>query len=610
MRRKVWIGLLLAAATLLIYAPSVRNGFVVLGDLPYVVNNPHVRMGPTPANVRWAFTAVYEGRWHPLTWISHMLDCRLYGPNPAGHHLSNVLLHLLNTLLLFAVLARMTGAAGRSAFVAALFALHPLHVESVVWIAERKDLLGTFFGLLAIGAYARYAGRPGKARYALVVLCYVLGLMSTPMVLTLPFVFLLLDFWPIERSKVRSWTALVAEKLPLMALSLAAVAVAYAALLRGRTVTPVESFPFVCRVANAVAAYGAYVGKMVWPSGLSVCYPHPGSVIEWARVLPSAAMLLATTLLVVFVRRSQPYLLTGWLWCLGTLVPVIGLVQLGGWAMADRYTYVPLVGLFIMIVWSAAEAVSERGRGALGIAGAVIVVALAWQARVQLGYWRSSETLLRRALAVTRDNWPARYALGNALAADGRIDEAIEQYREALRIQPSYLGSRSDMGITLVARAQTDGSLRQYTEVLRLRPDDVKAHIGMAAALLAVDRPEEAMEHYGRALRLDPDSVDALNNLAWMLVTGTAPTPADAERALGYAARAAELTGRRNAVVLDTLAAAQAANGHFDEAVGTAREAAALARDSGRDALAVELEQRLRRYEEKRAWNGSDEGGR
>ena len=604
MRRKLGIGLLLAVVTLLVYAPAARNGFVVLNDPSYVVNNPHVRDGLAPAGVRWAWASFREGGY-PLAWLSHMLDCQLFGLKPAGHHLMNVLLHVLNTLLLFAVLSRMTGSAGRSAFVAALFAVHPLQVESVAWVAARRDLLGSFFGFLALGAYAAYSAKGGWGRYLLVAAWFVLGLMSAPMVMILPLVLLLLDAWPLQRCKLRSWPVLVAEKLPLVLLSLAMAALTCAARQKAAGAIPAENLTAGYRLAGMAVACASYIGKMFWPRGLAVFYPPPGGVIPWGGVLPGAAILLAMTTLAVLVRRSQPHMLMGWLWYLGALLPAIALALPGERAMADRHAYVPLVGLFIMIVWGVAEAASGRGQRGLGVAGAVVLLALAVQAHAQVGSWRSSETLFRRALAVTADNWFAEYALGNVLAADGRVDEAIGHYREAVRIQPGYLEPRRQLGLVLSARAQTDEALWQYMEALRRRPDDIRVRLGLAATLLAMDRPEEAMEQYREALRLDPNSVDALNNLAWMLVTGRAPASAERKAALDYAGRAAAATPRRDPVVLDTLAAAYAANGHFKKAAETARQAIDLARGGGRNALAAEIEQRLALYEKGRAWNGN-----
>ncbi|MFL6195873.1 MAG: hypothetical protein ACJ75H_16965 [Thermoanaerobaculia bacterium] len=407
----------LALLTVLAYLPSLRNGFVNLDDGIYVTGNPHVRQGITRAGLVWAATANVGNNWHPLTVLSHMLDCELFGLNPAGHHATSLLLHTANTVLLFLVLLGMTGAAWRSALVAALFAVHPTHVESVAWIAERKDVLSGLFWILALGAWAFYARRPSPGRYLLVALLMILGLMSKPMGVTLPFVLLLLDVWPLERLSL-GWRRLVIEKLPLLALSAASSVVT---LLYQRTsLAPLEALPWTPRLENAAVSCAAYLGKILLPRNLAVFYPMPAEIPLWKA---AAALLLIAGLTILVLRavRRAPWLLVGWLWFLITLVPVLGLVQVGRQAMADRYLYIPSIGLFLAIAWGIAGLIDRRIAIALSIAA---LLALAVNTRVQIGYWHDGVALFRHSLEVTGDNPVARLGLARA-RAERRASEEV-----------------------------------------------------------------------------------------------------------------------------------------------------------------------------------------
>lgn len=446
--RRLRLPLLLSAAlallTLAAWLPALRNGFVNLDDGLYVTGNPQVQKGITRAGVAWALTANVANNWHPLTLLSHMLDCQLFGLDPAGHHAMSLLLHLADVLLLFAVLARMTGALWRSAAVAALFAVHPLHVESVAWAAERKDVLSALFWILAMGAWTSYARRPSLGRYLLVVLLMALGLAAKPMVVTLPFALLLLDVWPLERLGL-GWKRLMAEKLPLLALSVAA---SLATLRYQRTsLAPLELVPWSLRLANAAVSYAAYLGKLLLPRNLAVFYPIPLAIPAW-QAAGSAALLAALTALAVWKVRQAPWLLVGWLWFLGTLVPVIGLVQVGRQAMADRYTYLPSIGLFLAIVWGISELLRER-RAVLAAASAVAIALLAAGTWMQVGYWKDSLVLYRHALAVTRDNYVAHVGLAKALAAEKDWAGAAEQYRAALALRPGLIEARTGLEAAL-----------------------------------------------------------------------------------------------------------------------------------------------------------------
>ncbi len=526
-QRTVLAAILLAGATIAVYAPSLGNGFIdAYDDADYVTSNPMVNRGVTLDGIVRAFTGYHSYNWHPLTWISHMLDCRWYGLDPWGHHLTSLLLHAANAVLLLLLLDRATGRTWRSAFVAALFALHPLHVESVAWVAERKDVLSAFFGLLAAIAYVAWARRGGRGRYALTAALFALGLMAKPMIVTLPFVFLLLDYWPLGRLTAsrgagrfgrdllsRAW-----EKWPLFALAAASSAVTYGVQLASGAVTLLERIPLPARIANALVAYVRYAILAVVPSGLSVYYPHPFSGIAAWKWLAALAVLAAVTYLAVRFGRRLPYLAVGWLWYLGMLVPVIGLVQVGLQSMANRYTYLPLVGLFVIAAWGLSDLADRfvpRGRTwALGVPAIAALLALGAAARAETRYWSDGVTLFERAVAVTSGNTQAHCHLATALAKRGRVDDAIAQYREALRIEPREIGALSSLGGALLQQGKTDEAIGFLTEAVRLNPGYANAQYNLGLAMAEKGRFDEAVARYAEALRLDPGFAEAHYSLA------------------------------------------------------------------------------------------------
>jgi len=528
--------LFLTLATMAVFWPVQDHTFVNLDDGRYIYENSHVRDGVTWKGVSWAFTTMYANFWHPLTWLSHMVDCDLYGLNAAGHHLTNLVLHIANTLLLFLVFHRMTHAVWKSAFVAALFALHPLHVESVAWASERKDVLSTFFWVLTMGAYVLYVERPGLKRYLLVLLCFVLGLMAKPMLVTLPFALLLLDYWPLgrrpfkssahvypERSKSlhgfddqrKRVSYLLAEKVPLLVFAAASSIVAFLAQQQGGAIKSFASFPIEVRVANALLSYVGYMGKMIWPRDLAVFYPHPGNtVIMWQAAL-AVLLLLGLSLLTIRLAKEHPYLPVGWLWYLGTLVPVIGLVQVGDHAMADRYTYVPLIGLFIVMAWGLPDRLEKwshrRVIQAALTAGFIVILMIC--SSVQVRHWKDSITLFRHTLRAAPNNPQAHTNLGVALAEQEKLDEAVWHYAEALRIEPNFLQARINLGGALAGQGKFDEAVAQYSEALRIKPDFADAHYNLGNALARHGRPLEAIAHYSEALRIKPDDWEVHNNL-------------------------------------------------------------------------------------------------
>jgi tetratricopeptide (TPR) repeat protein len=505
---------LLALATWLTFRHALDNDFVNYDDPDYAYENPHVRAGLTAENARWAFhTHPSIPCWDPLTWLSLMLDSSLQGTGPRGYHRTNLLLHVANTLLLFLFLWRTTGRLGRSAVVAAFFALHPLHVEPVAWVSERKGVLSAFFGLLTLCAYAGYASRPNTLRYLLVLVLFTLSLLSKAILVTLPCLLLLLDYWPLGRWRRGAVGRLLLEKVPLLALAAAVTIVTFVAQ-RG-AVSSLEHLPFLPRLANALIAYVTYLRQTFWPAGLAAYYPHPQR-----QVLPgptAGAALLLLTLSVAFLAgaRRRPYLAVGWFWFLGTLVPVIGLVQIGTHAHADRYTYVPLVGLFLLLVWGGADLLGRlRCPQALsGTLAGLLLWACALCTWLQVCVWRDSVTLWQHALAVTAGNYLAHDNLGVALWAQGKHGEAMAHYAEAIRVGPHFANAHYNLGVALEEHGRLAAAVEHYRAALRLYPRHARANHNLGVALWSRGALDEAAEHYAAALAIDSDYASAWHNL-------------------------------------------------------------------------------------------------
>jgi protein O-mannosyl-transferase len=497
----------------LVFGQTVHHEFINYDDEVYVYENPHVVSGLTTEGVAWAFTTGHASNWHPLTWLSHMLDCQLYGLKPWGHHLSSVLLHAAAAILLFLVLRRMTGDLWPSAFVAAVFAIHPLRVESVAWVAERKDVLSGLFFMLTLAAYVAYVRHPfSLLRYLTVAVLFALGLMAKPMLVTLPFVLLLLDYWPLGRMAAIKPRP-VAEKIPLFAL--AAASCVATSLAQSKAVAPLEILPLSLRIGNALVAYVAYIGQLFYPVGLAVFYPHPESSLPIWKAVGSLVVLMGASAVAVVGRRRFPYLFVGWFWYLGMLVPVIGLVQIGMQAMADRYTYLPQIGLCIVVAWAATQAVVSwpTGRRACGAGAGLAVLILMGCAWRQASYWCDSETLWTRTLACTTQNMVARYNFAVTLQHRGKLDEAIAQYREVLKIKPGYVDAYNNLGVTLQRSGRLDEAIAQYELGLKIDPDSVDFHVNLSSVLADRGQFDEAIAHCEKALQIAPDHVGAHNNL-------------------------------------------------------------------------------------------------
>lgn len=517
---------------LALFWPLSHSDFVNYDDNHYVSENRQIKSGLTPKGILWAFKTTYACNWHPLTWLSHMVDFELYGIFAGGHHLTNVLFHIANTLLLFILLRRMTDAFWRSAFVAALFAFHPLHVESVAWIAERKDLLSTFWGLLTLISYAQYTQRSSWPWYGGALLFFALGLMAKPMLVTLPFLLLLLDYWPLGRlhfskdfrlqpaNSVSTVYSLLLEKLPFFAFTVVSCLVTYYAQQHGGAMVPFEMHPLGHRILNAIIAYVAYMGKMLWPVNLAIFYPLPDLFTIW-QVAAAAALLIVIFGLVVVQIRRRPYLAVGWFWYFGTLVPVIGLVQVGGQAMADRYTYIPLIGLFIMAAWWGADRLHgwNYKRIFLSVTAGIAVIVLMILTNSQIHHWANSITLFEHAIQVTGGNWVAYNNLANALYGSGKIDASLRYYQLALQSEPPEPeGIYYNMGIVLNSAGRIQEAIDQYSEAIHLKPDYADAHVNLGAALAEQGKITEATHHYLEALRAEPNFAQAHYNMGNILL--------------------------------------------------------------------------------------------
>lgn len=515
----IWFGLILAI--LVVYAQTRHYSFVNFDDDLYVYENPHVQSGLTPQSIEWAMTAVVSSNWMPVTLFSHMLDAQLFGLQSGPQHMVNVLFHALAAIVLFMTLQRATGTRWPSAFVAFAFALHPLHVGSVAWIAERKDVLSALFWFLALYAYVRYTERPGGGRYLLVAVLFSLGLMSKPMLVTFPFALLLFDIWPLRRFE---WPKVIWEKLPLLALSAIVSTTSY---FVQQSSGALISVPLGMRIGNALISYVNYIAQVFWPARLAVFYPYPRSLETW-QVAGALVLLIGISLAALRALRTRPWLATGWFWYLGTLVPVIGLVQVGNQSRADRYTYIPMVGLTLMIAWGAAEAAGKRPKTKSAIAiGAtlwcVIWMAVSW---TQAAYWQNSETLYRHAIDVTADNWLAEYNLGHYLMDQpGRIADAIPHFEAVVRIKPRYPEGNNNLGACLMNVGRNAEAADRFETALRAKPGFVDAHYNLGLALTRIPgRDADAEAQFEAALRLEPDHKQAHNSLALLLVQhGRAP---------------------------------------------------------------------------------------
>ena len=528
-RLKLSICLFLIVATLLVYCQLSSHDFIDFDDGAYVIENPHVSSGFTKEGLIWAF---HVGNWHPLTWLSHMLDCELFGLNAGRHHLINLLFHIANTLLLFFVFGRMTGNLWRSGIIAVLFALHPLNVESVAWVSERKNTLSTFFWMLTMWSYVSYAERPRVNQYFLVLMFFALALMAKPMVVTLPFVLLLMDVWPLGRLCLNSAEKgshlvvkqeapfrLVWEKIPLFALSAGLCVMTLLSSHLGKAIVSIEDLPLKIRIANALVSYITYMKKMIWPNDLAVFYPFSATMPTW-KTVGAGVLLMGLSIMVFVARKKRPYLAVGWLWYLGTLIPVIGLVQAGVQSMADRYTYIPMIGLFIMVTWGVPDFAARwrYRRLVLSISACLLILGLMVCTLFQVGYWKDSISLFKHTVKVTSNNYVFHNNLGVALANKGKYEEAIRHFKEVLKIKPGWVKPHYNLGLAKTGLKRFKGAIEHFYDVVRLKPDHADAHHYLGIMLFSQGRIKAAVTHYQEVLKIKPDSAAVHYNLGIVLM--------------------------------------------------------------------------------------------
>ena len=515
---KISVCAALIAISWAVFGQTLRYGFVNYDDPGYVSENRQIQAGLSVPNITWAFTHVHFQNWHPLTTVSHMLDCQLFGLKPSEQHFVNVFLHSLSAVLLFFLLEQITAASWRSAFVAAVFSIHPLHVESVAWISERKDVLSGFFFMLTLLAYVRYARRPSIARYIAILILFGCGLLSKPMLVTLPAILLLLDYWPLKRfdrteDGYQKSVNLIIEKIPLLILSIGSAIATLIAQREG--ILKMAHLPFASRIANAASAYVIYIWQMFWPVNLALSYPYPVRFPFW-ETAGVCSLLVLVTVVAILTRKRRPYLITGWLWYLIMLIPVIGLVQVGSQAHADRYTYLPQIGLYIAVVWGVVDILQpmRHRREILATVAPVIVAALGWRAWIQTGYWQDTERLWTRTLAVTGQNNFAHFAFGEYLLKVHRLDDAIAQFEFVLTRHPEDPDANFQMGYALMEKGEITAAISHFELTLKVRPEDPDAETNLGNLLLTAGRPGEAVEHYRIAVLHEPSRALAHYNLA------------------------------------------------------------------------------------------------
>ena len=663
----ILICLALLFITIAVFYQVRRFDFISLDDKLYVYDNPNIQTGITLQSIKCALTTGCAANWHPLTWLSHMFDWQLYGDNAGNHHITNLIFHIANTLLLFIVLKQMTSKLWQSAFVAALFALHPLHVESVAWVAERKDVLSTFFWMLTMWAYVNYVNAKGQTRrsaptkwYFATLFLFALGLMSKPMLITLPFVLLLLDYWPLERFGKRTVFYLIREKIPFIILSVTSSVITFFVQRSGGAVATLTIISIKYRVYNAFISYVKYIEKMFWPNRLAIFYPHSGLNVSVLNAVISAVLLIVVTMVILRLAKNHRYLITGWFWYLGTLVPVIGLIQVGGHAMADRYSYVALTGLFIIISWGVPDLLAkwQSRRIVLWTSSSIVLFILTVLTYLQLQYWRNSITLYQHALAVTKNNYAIHFGITQPLLDEGRIEEAIRHSSEAVRMKPDYADAINALGASLHRAGKIDEAICYYESALKIAPNLAGAHLNLAAAFMVKDRfadavaqyeivqssadtpglnhnhkyakhlaetlwhdPNSASAHYGlgqileksgkineavthfeKALQLKPDWVELMNGMAWILAVDKNTEIHNPDRAVSLSLRACELTNYKEPELLDTLAVAYAAAGDFDKAAETEQKALGLCQSSEWEAVKEQIKSRLVLFKNKKPY--------
>ncbi len=612
-RIKLLICFGLVVLTFAAYSPILHNGFVNYDDDVYITENPSVTSGITKDSIVWAFTESHSFMWHPLTTLSHMLDYQFFGLKAPWHHFVNLLFHIINALFVFWIFSNLTGTIWPIAFIAAVFALHPVQVESVAWAAERKTVLSGLFWFLTIAVYLWYTKRPGIERYILLFLMYGLCIMTKPVVVTLPFVLLLMDYWPLERVKWDynrqtsnpkpvplkiSAPLLIAEKVPLFLLSGILAIITMTSQQSGNVVASLEVMPLELRISNIFLSYIKYIGKFVWPSGLAVIYPLYHLNLTDIAVIISILLFALVTVFCIYIGRRRKYVAVGWLWFIGTLVPMIGLVQSGAQSMANRYMYIPILGLLIAAVFSMKEIAADRVRRKFiaAVSAGIILLVLVILTRMQVKHWHDDFTLFGYAIDVTKNNIIAERNFGISLYKAGRLNDAAKHLAKVTQTSPTFYEARNDLGKVYLKLGRLNDAIECFNEVIKQKQDSPKGYVNLAVAYYQQGNYDLALQNCSKAEKLKLNEVEMLNNLAWLLATVGNLSAGDANKAMDYARRACEMTAYKSADNLDTLAVAYAAMGKFNDAVNTAQKALNIAKNKGQENTAREIEKRLALY--------------
>ena len=620
-RVKLLICIGLVAATFAAYEPTLHNGFVNYDDDVYITENPSVTGGITQDSIVWAFTQPHAYMWHPLTTLSHMLDCQLFGLDASRHHLASLLFHIANALLVFWIFTNLTGSIWPSTFIAAVFALHPVQVESVAWAAERKTVLSGLFWFLTISVYIWYTKRPSTGRYILLFLVFGLCTMTKPVVVTLPFALLLLDYWPLDRVKWElsvkpsapntqtprkiSVALLIIEKIPLLLLSAILAAATVISQQSGNVVASLEMTPIQLRISNIFLSYIKYIGKTIWPSRLAVIYPYYNLNLTDAVVIFCALLFVLATVIFIYMGHRKKYIPVGWFWYVGTLVPMIGLVQVGSQSMANRYMYISILGLLIIVVGGVKELVANKTdrKILVTVSSGVILLALGILTRMQVKHWQNDFTLFGYALKVTNNNIIAERNFGIALYKVGRLNEAARYLTKVTLLAPTFYEARNDLGKVYLKLEKFNEAIACFDELIKQKQDSPQGYVNLAIAYYQQGKYDLAMQNCTKAEQLKFNNAEMLNNMAWFLGTIGDLSADDANKAMGYARRACEMTNYNDADKLDTLAVAYAAMGNFNDAIMTAEKALKVANTAGRENLVREIRNRLELYKTGRPYH-------
>lgn len=595
MLKKTFISLLIIIAILIAYEPIRHNNFILYDDQHYITENPHITNGINVNTIIWAFTESHAANWHPLTWLSHTIDYEFFKLNPVPYHLINLLLHIIDSILVFWIFKKLTNSLWSGAFIAAVFALHPLQVESVAWAAERKTVLNGMFWFLTVALYLKYTPKPSVSKYILLVFTYLLCVLTKPVAVTLPFVLLLLDYWPLNRLSTKTISKLIIEKIPLFLLSALLSIITLISQEKGGSIITLQSASMPERVANMFVSYMRYIGKMIWPSKLAVFYPPLELDFPKILIFLSIAIFILILILCFHLRSKRRYFITGWLWYIGMLIPMIGIIQAGAQSMANRYMYISMLGLLIIFVMTIKDFAAKNVKLS-AISASVVLIIFILLTRLQVKHWQNGITLFEYAIKTTKNNYLAENCYAISLFDAGRTDEAIAQLTQTVKKYPTYNDARNNLGQFLLKQGKIQPAIECFEELIKQKYDSDNVYYDLAIAYQSIGNYKQAINTWNKALLLKPDSSDILNNLAWLLSTADDNSVRNPDKAIKFAKQSCELTNYQNPAFLDTLAAAFASASKFDDARKTAQTAADIALKNNKYELANQIQTHLKLY--------------